>query len=64
MTSDAEATIRSSIISAIAEGRYHTVEHKADIIMGNIFDKPVRWAVVAYLEEVESGVEQDGNHGQ
>lgn len=53
--SDAEATIRQAILSGYASvtGLAYEDEARVDAILECIFAKPVRWAVVVYLKELE-----------
>ena len=48
---DAEATIRFVVLSAIAETYEEAVESMVDKIMEKLFDPSVRWAINEYLKE-------------
>ena len=54
--SDAEATIRKSILYGMAERNtkheINTEEEAVSAVMECVFAEPVRWAVIVYLREL------------
>ncbi len=56
--SDAEATIRQSILEAHIETFQQEPEKIVDGMLKAIFSEPVRWSVRAYLKELGGQNEQ------
>lgn len=53
--SDAEATIRQSILTGMNDGGFgNTMEKRIDDIIKRLFEKPVRWSIEEYLKEQQS----------
>lgn len=53
--SDAEATVRQSILTGISDCGYgQTMEKTVDNIIKRLFEKPVRWSIEEYLKEQQS----------